>query len=77
MLIELCDDEFDSLSFGNGTELVFSFKQLENASPDLTAKINYIAIADGEKVNNGKIIDEGGSISLDKVNNLSKEDYLR
>ena len=76
MLIELCDDEFDSLSFGNGTELVFSFKQLENASPDLTAKINYIAIADGEKVNNGKIIDEGGSISLDKVNNLSEKDYL-
>ena len=76
MLIELCDDEFDSLSFGNGTELVFSFKQLENASPDLTAKINFIAIVDGEKVNDGKIIDEGGSISLDKVNNLSEKDYL-
>lgn len=47
-LLELCDDEFDTVTFGEGTSLDIGFNQISDVG-DTTARINGIAIFDAAK----------------------------
>lgn len=76
MLIELCDDEFDSITFGSGTTLNFNFLQLENYSSGLTAIINSVSIVDAQKISDGKPISEGGVVDFTKLSSLTDQDKI-
>lgn len=65
--IELCDDEFDTVTFGNGTSLEIGFEQITSSSIT-TAKINKISIYKAQDIIGMSVKDfiDGGN-SLDKL----------
>jgi hypothetical protein len=64
--IELCDDEFDTVTFGNGTSLEIGFEQI-TGSGITTAKINKISIYKAQDIIGMSVkdfIDGGNSLDI-------------
>ncbi len=64
--IELCDDEFDTVTFGNGTSLEIGFEQITGSSIT-TAKINKISIYKAQDIIGMSVkdfIDGGNSLDI-------------
>ncbi len=76
LLIELCDDEFDTISFGSGTTLDLSFIKLEDFTVGLTSKINSITLYDAAKLTDGKSIAQGATIDQTKLNSISRNEAI-
>ena len=76
LLIELCDDEFDTITFGSGTTLDLSFIKLEDFTDGLTAKINSISLYDAAKLTDGKSIAQGATIDQTKLNSISRNEAI-
>ena len=77
-LLELCDDEFDSITFGEGTSLDIGFNQITDASVT-SAKINKIAIFNANKFIDRSIKDfkeDGESLSIVNLLNINTDGAL-
>lgn len=76
LLFELCDDEFDTITFGSGTTLDLSFIKLEDFTDGLTAKINSITLYDAAKLTDGKSIAQGAVVDQAKLNSISQNEAI-
>ena len=75
--IELCDDEFDSVTFGENTTLEIGFKQI-TGSTITTAKINKISIFKAQDIIGMSVKDFlAGGNSLDNISNLASLDFSK
>lgn len=75
-LLELCDDEFDTVTFGEGTYLDIGFNQVPFGSVT-TAKVNGIAIFDAAKFTGGTAIkDFTGNVDYTNLTSISMNDAI-
>ena len=78
-LLELCDNEFDSVTFGEGTSLDVGFNQITGSGVS-EAKINGIAIFDAAKFTGGKSIGEfktdGGYVDYLDLMSMTRDDAI-
>ena len=75
-LLELCDDEFDTVTFGEGTYLDIGFNQVPFGSVT-TARINGIAIFDAAKFTGGTTIkDFTGNVDYTNLTSISMNDAI-
>lgn len=75
-LLELCDDEFDTVTFGEGTYLDIGFNQVPFGSVT-TARINGIAIFDAAKFTGGTAIkDFTGNVDYTNLTSISMNDAI-
>ena len=75
--IELCDDEFDSVTFGEDSSLEIGFEQI-TSSTITTAKINKISIFKAQDIIGMSVKDFlDGGYSLDEILNLSSADFSK
>lgn len=74
-LLELCDDEFDTVTFGEGT-LDIGFEQISDVGVT-TARINGIAIFDAAKFTGGIAIKEfTGNVDYTNLTSISMNDAI-
>ena len=75
-LLELCDDEFDTVTFGEGTFLDIGFNQIPSGTVT-TARINGIAIFDAAKFTGGTAIkDFTGNVDYTNLTSISMNDAI-
>ena len=75
-LLELCDDEFDTVTFGEGTFLDIGFNQVPFGSVT-TAKVNGIAIFDAANFTGGTAIkDFTGNVDYTNLTSISMNDAI-
>ena len=75
-LLELCDDEFDTVTFGEGTSLDIGFNQIPDVGVT-TARINGIAIFDAAKFTGGTAIkDFTGNVDYTDLVSISMNDAI-
>lgn len=75
-LLELCDDEFDTVTFGEGTFLDIGFNQIPSGTVT-TARINGIAIFDAAKFTGGTTIkDFTGNVDYTNLTSISMNDAI-
>lgn len=75
-LLELCDDEFDTVTFGEGTSLDIGFNQISDVGVT-TARINGIAIFDAAKFTDGTAIkDFTGNVDYTNLTSISMNDAI-
>ena len=75
-LLELCDDEFDTVTFGEGTFLDIGFNQIPSGIVT-TARINGIAIFDAAKFTGGTAIkDFTGNVDYTNLTSISMNDAI-
>lgn len=75
-LLELCDDEFDTVTFGEGTYLDIGFNQVPFGTVT-TARINGIAIFDAAKFTGGIAIkDFTGNVDYTNLTSISMNDAI-
>lgn len=75
-LLELCDDEFDTVTFGEGTYLDIGFNQIPDVGVT-TARINGIAIFDAAKFTGGIAIkDFTGNVDYTNLTSISMNDAI-
>lgn len=75
-LLELCDDEFDTVTFGEGTSLDIGFNQISDVGVT-TARINGIAIFDAAKFTGGTAIkDFTGNVDYTNLTSISMNDAI-